>query len=67
VPPPAKKRPVKSKKKLGSLVSVDFGLWERFLIAITRSIVAENGAGSRRINYNKTIKEPLAASRGESS
>jgi len=35
-----KKRPVYSKKKLCSLVSVVFGLWERFLTAITRSIVA---------------------------
>jgi hypothetical protein len=30
------KRPEKSKKKLGSSVSVVFGLWERFLTAITR-------------------------------
>ena len=30
------KRPVWSIKKLGSLVSVNFGLWERFLTAIAR-------------------------------
>jgi hypothetical protein len=35
-----KKRPVKSKKKLCSFESFVFGLWERFLTAITRVIVA---------------------------
>jgi hypothetical protein len=34
------KRPVKSKKKLCSFVSVVLGLWERFLTAITQVIVA---------------------------
>jgi hypothetical protein len=35
-----KKRPVNSKKKLCGFVSVVIGLWERFLTAITRVIVA---------------------------
>jgi hypothetical protein len=35
-----KKRPIKSKKKLCSFESFVFGLWERFLTAITRVIVA---------------------------
>jgi hypothetical protein len=34
------KQPVKSKKKLCGFVSVVIGLWERFLTAIIRVIVA---------------------------